>query len=149
MRGGNDLDVLFLEKLRLMKLRIQILIVILLMTTCSFGQKASFTVNNVDTPTIIRLTLSKLTRNIDNYNMKWVEIKGTILYLDELFAVFPFDSSHQTVPLCLSLNEKMKVNISFLSGKQWVIRGKVNTHKKGHRSQYKGTIEQIYFLKEI
>ncbi len=83
----------------------------------------------------------------------WVETSGSILVLFEMFAVVPEENTEYKVDgikaLWLDVDKKMKVNIEFLNGKSWIIRGKINTKRRGHMSQYQATLEEIYFLKQI
>lgn len=124
----------------------------LFLSMICFGQSKIFTAPHNDTVKVVRIDLATLIQNSKNYNGMWVETRGSVLVLFEMFAVAPEENTEYKVDgikaLWLDIDKKMKVDIQFLNGKNWVIKGKVNANNRGHMNQYQGTIEDIYFLKQ-
>jgi hypothetical protein len=120
----------------------------------SFGQKKYlFSIPNSTSTETIKIDLPSLILNIGKYDNKWIETSGDVMAFFEMFAIMPREDMKfqgTGVPaLWLKLDDKMKVNTDSLNGKSFIIRGRINKNSKGHLSQYQGTIQDIFYIKEI
>ena len=125
----------------------------LLLGISGFCQKATFSIPNKNASKIIKVDLLTLIRNIDQYDNEWIETTGDVTAIFEVFAVVPREQVKFKVSglpaIWLDLYSNMKVSIPFLDGKTFILRGKINILKKGHLGQYQGTLEKIFYIKQV
>jgi len=126
---------------------------LLISSLACISQKPTFSIPHTDTSTAFKVDLLSLIKNIDKYDKKWVETSGNVIAIFEIFSIIPDEQikiTREGYPaIWLDTDNKLKVNSEYLNGKKFLLRGKVNVNRKGHMGQYQGTLENIYYLKQL
>ena len=126
---------------------------VLLFFSCKEKQKADIVITNIDsTIKPIKLSLSDLKQTFKQLHGKWIETEGKFHNNFEDVSICP-EIILNDEPDCfwLDFNQQLLVNDSLINEanrKRVIIRGKIDTTRKGHMSSYLATIREIYFFKE-
>jgi len=101
-----------------------------------------------------KISLAKLRKTYKLFQGQQVETEGIIWFEFENVSICPSRnslSSDEKRCFWLDFREDLNFNDSLMrtaSGKEFIIKGTIDTSRKGHLGMYLGTIKDIYFMQQ-